>query len=447
METRSIEFNELLDSSPFGRLQRSVVLLCALVAMLDGFDTQAIAYVAPIIAVQWHLNVAAFGPIFGAGLFGLTIGALAFGPAADKWGRKTMLVISVVIFGVFSLATSLASTFGSLLVLRFLTGVGLGGAMPNLVALTSEFSPKRLRATVVTIMFCGVPLGATLGGIVSAWMLPQFGWISVFYLGGIAPLLLAVLLMIRLPESIRFMLVANESSVKARSIASHISAVKLDPSHALFLAEDNSIGSGVLQLFAKGQLGKTLLLWVAFFMNLLVMYFLINWLPTLARQAGLSIGAAIVATVALNLGGVFGALAVGRIIDRAGPFAVLAATHALSAIAIAMMAGFGTNVDALLVFVFLAGGGVIGAQIGMNALTAEIYPTAVRSTGVGWALGVGRVGSIIGPVLGGLLLAREIPTEGILYLAALPSLLASVAVLALGRLREPSVDAPAVSIA
>lgn len=447
MEKRFIEFNELLNSSPFGRLQRSVVLLCALVAMLDGFDTQAIAYVAPIIAVEWHLNVSAFGPIFGAGLFGLMIGALAFGPAADKWGRKTMLVISVVIFGAFSLATSLASTLESLLVLRFLTGVGLGGAMPNMIALTSEFSPKRLRATVVTIMFCGVPLGATLGGIVSAWMIPQFGWISVFYLGGIAPLLLAVFLIIRLPESIRFLLVANESSVKARSLANRIGIEKLDPNHILFLSEVNSIGSGVLRLFARGQLGKTLLLWVTFFMNLLVMYFLINWLPTLARQAGLSIGTAIVATVALNFGGVLGALVVGRIIDRAGPFVVLAATYALSAIAIAMMAGLGTNAGALLALVFLTGGGVIGAQIGMNALTAEIYPTAVRSTGVGWALGVGRVGSIIGPVLGGFLIAREIPTEEILYLAALPPLLASAAVWALGRLREPSVDAPAVSIA
>jgi MFS transporter, AAHS family, 4-hydroxybenzoate transporter len=415
--------------------------------MLDGFDTQAIAYVAPIIAVQWHLNVSAFGPIFGAGLFGLTIGALAFGPAADKWGRKTMLVISVVMFGAFSLATAQASTFGSLLVLRFLTGVGLGGAMPNLIALTSEFSPKRLRATVVTIMFCGVPLGATLGGLVSAWMLPRFGWISVFYLGGVAPLLLAVLLMIRLPESIRFLLLANESSVKARGLAGRISAAKFDPHHILLLSEDNSIGSGVLRLFAREQLGKTLLLWVAFFMNLLVMYFLINWLPTLARQAGLSIGTAVLATVALNFGGVVGALAVGRIIDRAGPFAVLAATYAFSAIAIAMMAGLGTNAGALLLFVFLAGAGVIGAQIGMNALAAEIYPTAIRSTGVGWALGVGRIGSIIGPVLGGLLLAREIPTEEILYLAALPPLLASAAVLALGRLREPPVDAAAVSIA
>lgn len=436
MTGRLVNFNDFLDSQSFTPLQVLVVALCATVAMLDGFDTQSIAYVAPAIAAEWGLKPAAFGPIFGAGLFGLMLGALIFGPAADRFGRKRLLILSVFIFGLGSLLTPLAHTLDGLFILRVFTGFGLGGAMPNLIALTSEHSPSRSRATVVTIMFCGVPLGATLGGLLSAWMIPAYGWASVFYLGGILPLGLAVALAIWMPESVRFMIAAGKSQAEIRATVTRIAPQELSKDDTLVLDEERSAGVSVVRLFNDGRMMTTLLVWLAFFMNLLVMYFLINWLPTLVRNAGLSPSMAIFSTVLLNLGGAIGGVVLGRLIDRVGPFTVLSVAYAAAAIAILAIAAAGANSAILLFFVFIAGAGVIGAQIGMNALTAELYPTTIRSSGVGWALGIGRIGSIIGPVIGGVLIARSMEADSILYLSAIPAVMAAVAVAALGRLRS-----------
>ena len=436
MDVRPVNLNEFLDSGRFSLTQASIVGFCALVAMLDGFDTQSIAYVAPVIAREWGLEISAFGPIFGAGLFGLMLGALIFGPAADRYGRKRMLVVSVVIFGFGALMTPLARSLDGLLIIRILTGVGLGGAMPNLIALTLECAPRRLRATVVTIMFCGVPLGATLGGLVSVWMIPNFGWASIFYLGGILPLVLGISLAFWLPESVSYLITAGATQSDVHQALSQITHRQIDGAAIFAIDEEKLTGASVSHLFKEGRAAKTLLVWLAFFMNLLVMYFLINWLPTLVREVGLQLSAAIFSTVLLNLGGAIGGVALGRLIDRAGPFSVLSAAYALAAVAIFFVAASAGNVAIMMSSVFLAGMGIIGAQIGMNALTAELYPTAIRSSGVGWALGVGRIGSIIGPVVGGALIAENIGTTAVLNLAAVPALVAAAAVFTLGRLQQ-----------
>src|SRR6476661_9867285 len=201
----TIDVTDAIEQAPFGRLQILIVALCAWVALLDGFDTQAIAYVAPVIAEQWHIEMAGFGPIFGAGLAGLTVGAFILSPAADRFGRKKIILLSVLLFGIFAVITSRATTLNELLIYRFLTGLGLGGAMPNIIALTSEYAPKRMRAVLIAVMFCGFPLGSTVGGVVSAPLISSFGWQSVFVVGGILPLLTLVALVIWLPESIRYL--------------------------------------------------------------------------------------------------------------------------------------------------------------------------------------------------------------------------------------------------
>jgi AAHS family 4-hydroxybenzoate transporter-like MFS transporter len=427
-----------------GSLQVTVTALCALIAMLDGFDTQAIAYVAPRIAEGWGLAPSAFGPVFSVGLLGLALGAFLLSPLADRFGRKSIILLSAAIFGVFALLTALADSMNHLLILRLLTGIGLGAAMPNIIALTSEYAPPRLRATLVTIMFCGFPLGSTIGGIVASPIMARFDWQGVFVLGGLLPLLLLPVLLFVLPESARFLVARNASEDR---IAPIVRRLGLGVSVAEFIegirreqAVHGKARLSVPQLFEGRRALVTLLLWAAFFLNLLVMYFLVNWLPTLLKGAGLPLSMAILSTATLNLGGVVGALFLGRLIDRASPYLVLGWAYAFSAICIAVIAFGGTDLRILLTGAALAGFGVVGAQIGCNALAAAIYPTAIRATGVGWALGVGRIGAIIGPLVGGYLLGLQWTPQSIILAATAPALAASLAVFALGR-AKPDLEA------
>lgn len=431
--------NAVIDRARFGPLQFGVTALCFIIAMLDGFDTQSIAFVAPKIAEDWGLAPSAFGPIFAIGLLGLTVGAFTLSPAADKFGRKTIILISTFIFGLFALLTAFSTSMNELLIYRFITGVGLGAAMPNIIALTSEYGPARLRATLVTVMFCGFPLGSTIGGLVSTWLIATWDWHSVFVVGGVLPLLLLPVLWFMLPESVRFLVAKGAPEHKIAPIVKKIDA---DASVSDFIAglkhEQTSAAKGfsVFQLFREGRAPVTLLLWVAFFMNLLVMYFLVNWLPTLLKGAGLPLSMAILSTATLNLGGVVGAIVLGRMIDRISPYVVLGSAYAASAAFIALLAFGGTNLTVLLLGAALSGFGVVGAQIGCNALTAAVYPTAIRATGVGWALGVGRIGAIVGPLVGGVLLAAGWTPQSLILLAVIPAVIASIAVFTLGGVRR-----------
>jgi AAHS family 4-hydroxybenzoate transporter-like MFS transporter len=429
----------VIGDARFGTLQFVVAALCAIVAMLDGFDTQAIAYVAPSIAEAWKLQSAAFGPIFGGGLLGLTIGALIFSPLADRFGRKPVIVACVLGFGVCSLLTTTADTLQSLLIYRVLTGIGLGGAMPNIIALTNEYAPSRMKATLVTVMFCGFPLGSTLGGVVAAPLIQAYGWQSVFVIGGAAPFVLAPILVFFLPESISFLV----SRPDRRGVLAAILG-RIDPraSADAFIAEvraeagtQNQQRFPVFEIFRGGRARRTLVVWTAFFMNLLVMYFLVNWLPSLLRSIGVPLQTAILSTALLNLGGVAGGIVLGRLIDRRNPYLILGTAYATAAGFIALIASFTSNVPVLLIATVFAGVGVSGGQIGLNAVTAASYPTAIRSTGIGWALGAGRVGSILGPTIGGVLLGLGWAPASLLMAAVVPAVIAAVAVICLRYIR------------
>ena len=434
----TLDVTEIIEEARFGSLQLLILILCAWIALLDGFDTQAIAYVAPVIAEQWGIAMAGFGPIFGAGLAGLTVGAFVLSPAADRFGRKNVILLSVLLFGIFALTTTRANTLNELLIYRFLTGLGLGGAMPNIITLTSEYAPKRMRAVLIAVMFCGFPLGSTIGGVISAPLISSFGWQSVFLLGGILPLLTLVVLFIWLPESIRYLVARGVADNRiARLLVRLNPAISQNAQSRCVIHGPAAVGFPVTKLFQEGRAAMTVLLWVAFFMNLLVMYFLVNWMPSLLRASGLPLNVAILSTAVLNAGGVIGAIVLGRFIDRVNPYLVLGGAYSASALFIAAIAMGSGNIWTLMIATFLAGFGVVGAQIGMNALAAGLYPTSIRSTGVGWALGVGRIGSIIGPVAGGILLSLGWNAQSVVLIAAVPALLAGLAVFAL-RGREPS---------
>ena len=430
----AIDIVDFIDRHSVGGFQVGVLLTCAAVLFLDGFDTQAIGYVAPALAKEWGLSKGALGPVFSAGLFGLMIGALVFGPLADRTGRKTIIIFSTLAFGLGALATAFANDVGMLLAMRFLTGLGLGGAMPNAIATTSEFSPKRRRATMVMIMFCGFSIGAALGGFLAADLIPRFGWRSVFIVGGVAPLIMLPILAVRLPESVRFLAIKGEAPARVAELLRKISPKTAFAPDAQFVVHESRLaGIPVAHLFREGRALVTLLLWVAFFMGLLDIYFLANWLPTVLNDLGASVSEAALIGSLLQIGGVVGTFALGSVVDRFS-FHALGLTYFVGVFAVAAIGQVGHSTTLVSLAIFAAGFCIIGGQIAANGLTAGYYPTAVRATGVGWALGMGRIGSIIGPLVGGLLLGAKWSTASVFLTAAAAALCAALVCFALGRL-------------
>lgn len=418
--------SDLIDERPLSRFQIGVIALCGLVMLLDGFDTQCIGFLAPAIAENMDIPLRTFGPVFGAGLFGLMIGAMVSGPIADRWGRKIVIIVSTITFAAFTIITAQAGTLREFIIFRFLTGLGLGGAMPNVVALTSEYTPKRLQPIFVGGLFVGMPLGALVASAVSSFMLPMWGWRSVFYLGGFLPLVIAIVLIRLLPESVRFLTASGADPRRVSSIMGRISPeLASAPVHAA--PAPQSKGVPVKHLFTEGRATGTVLLWVPFFMNLLLLYFFVNWLPGLLRESGLPISAGVRATFMFSLGGIIGSLIQGRLMTWQGAFAVLLAEFAASVALITTMA-FAASFAIMMTATLILGITIQGAQAGLNALAASFYPTSVRSTGIGWALGVGRIGSIAGPTLAGVLLSMNWTPQQIFLTGIGPAVIAALTI-------------------
>ena len=433
-DASTIDVAQCIDAQPVSGFQVKLLLACATVLFLDGFDTTAIGYVAPALAKEWGLGRGALGPVFSAGLFGLMIGALLLGPLADRIGRKKIIVFSTMAFGIGTLVTALVNDVNALFLVRLLTGLGLGGAMPNTIALTSEFSPHRRRATMVMVMFVGFSIGAALGGLLAAALIPQLGWRSVFVVGGAAPLVLAPILAWRLPESVRFLALSGRADTRVAELLAFINAKAGFAAGTRFVVTEPALkGIPVQHLFRDRRMLATLLLWVVFFMSLLDIYFLSNWLPTVLNDLGASISTAAVVGSMFQVGGVVGTFALGSIIDRFS-FRALALVYFVAVFAVCAIGQLGHSVIPVTVAIFVAGFGIVGGQIAANALAAGFYPTSVRATGVGWALGVGRVGSIVGPLIGGVLLSRKWSASEVFMTAALAALCASVAAFSLSRM-------------
>jgi MFS transporter, AAHS family, 4-hydroxybenzoate transporter len=429
--------SEIIDQRPLSRYQIWTMALCGLVIVLDGFDTQSIGFLAPSIADSLHLSVKTFGPIFSAALAGLMVSSLVAGPMADRWGRKAPIVISTLLFGTFAMLTAHSSSFKELFYFRLVTGLGLGGAMPNVVALMSEYAPKRLVAVLVGILFCGMPAGALLGGLVSSVMLPRWGWQSVFYAGGILPFTLAILLIAILPESVRYLEISGADQRKITRILARISPELADAPVSRTARDDRRRNVPMIHLFTEGRAAGTILLWIPYFMNLLILYFVVSWLPALLRQTGLPISAGITAIVLFSIGGIVGSAVEGSLMNRWGAPAVLLAEFVSGTLLIGSLA-YSSSFVVMMAITFVLGVVVQAAQAGLNAIGAMIYPTSIRSTGIGWALGVGRVGSIVGPVLVGILLKLNWGPRQIFLAGAVPALCAAAATLMSLRLAKKS---------
>jgi MFS transporter, AAHS family, 4-hydroxybenzoate transporter len=427
----TIDVADFIDQKPIGSFQIHVLLMCFAVLFIDGYDTQALGYIAPALSQDWKLARGALGPVFSASLFGLMIGVLTLAPIADRIGRKRIIIFSAVAFGIASLATAFAPDFTWLLVLRFLTGLGLGGALPNAVALTAEYSPHRRRASMVMIMFIGFSVGAAVGGFIAAALISSYGWRSIFVVGGIVPLLFAPLLAIPLPESIRYLTLAGNRDSEVATLLSRVARDSSFPPGTRFTINEPALaGMPVMHLFREGRTLATLLFWVVFFMSLLDIYLLANWLTTILNDLGASVSTSAAIGSMFQVGGVVGAFALGTLIDRF-TFRAMSLIYLCTTVAIFLIGQSGHSIPLATLAIFLGGFFLIGGQNAANALSATFYPTMVRSTGVGWALGIGRIGSIIGPFIGGIMLARQVSTETLFTYAAVPALIACLASFAL----------------
>jgi AAHS family 4-hydroxybenzoate transporter-like MFS transporter len=430
---KRIDVQQLIDSGRFTGFQFLVAFLCFVVIALDGFDTAIIGFIAPSLKAEWSLSPQQLGPLLSAGLVGLAAGSFVAGPLADRIGRKMVLVLSVLFFGIWSLASAYTDSLAMLAFFRFLTGLGLGGAMPNAITLTSEYAPARTKSVVVTIMFCGFTLGSGLGGVLAAHMIPAYGWRSVLQFGGYVPIAFALVLLVLLPESVRFLVLRRPGSEKIRAIIRRITPqAKLDGA-SFYIPESPAAvkRSPVAQLFAKELSFGTLALWATFFMSLLIVYLLTNWLPTLFKDAGFPIAKAAMVAAMYQVGGTVGAVVLGWAMDRNNPYKVLGLAYLASILFIALIGYQYTDLVVLNVAVFGVGFCISGSQIGANALAASFYPTSNRATGVSWALGIGRCGAILGSMMGGALLGAGLGFSTIILLLAIPALLASIAIYAM----------------
>jgi AAHS family 4-hydroxybenzoate transporter-like MFS transporter len=437
MPAEAVDVQAFIDAHPLSRVQRLLLVLCFLVVAVDGLDTAIIGFIAPALRAEWRLGVQQLGPLFAAGLFGLMVGAFAVGPLADRHGRKTMLVLSTLFFGAASLTSSFAHDISSLTWMRFVTGVGLGGAMPTAITLTSEYCPLHRRATLVTLMFCGFTIGSALGGVVAARVLAVYGWRPLLLMGGVFPILLAPLLGMLAPESVRY-LVAKGGRDDRVAVTLRRIAPGADLAGARFVGPGAAVGSPIGQLLGGGLLRGTLLLWLAFFMSLFVVYLVSNWMPTLIQRAGMTLSGASLIAATFQIGGTIGAVTIGRLMDRLSPHHVLGTAYLTAGGFVGLIGLAASTPWFMSLAVFGAGFCVSGGQVGAQALAAAFYPTAYRATGVSWANGVGRSGSIVGSVSGGVMLSQGWPLPTMYGMVAIPAVIAGLAILVLGMIKAPS---------
>jgi AAHS family 4-hydroxybenzoate transporter-like MFS transporter len=424
-----LNVQEFLNEQPFSKYQWMIFGLCFVIVLLDGFDTAAIGFIAPSLIQEWGVTRPALAPVLSAALFGLAAGALASGPIADRLGRRLILIVSVVVFGVACTFSGFSTSLNQLTILRFVTGLGLGAAMPNAVTLMSEYCSDQRRAVLTNAMFCGFPLGAAFGGFLAAWMIPQWGWRSVLLLGGVTPLVLVVLMVLALPESVRYMVTKAYPAERIRVVLQRISGMLVN-ANAFVITEKSAAPdrqSGVAVVISRSYLTGSLMLWVAYFMGLVIFYALINWMPILFRDAGVAPQTATLISALFPLGGV-GAILAGWLMDRFNANWTIAIAYVVTAGLVFAIGQSVSNVGLLVVIVFVAGTVMNTAQSSMPALAASFYPTQGRATGVAWMLGIGRFGGIAGSFLIAELARRQFSLGQIFMVVAIPGALAALAV-------------------
>ncbi|WP_174492561.1 MFS transporter [Acinetobacter sp. Marseille-Q1623] len=423
----NLNINTIVDEAKFTPFHWNVLIWCLLIIIFDGYDLVIYGVALPLLMQEWGLSAVQAGMLASTALFGMMFGAMCFGTLSDKLGRKKTIMICVAIFSGFTFLGAFASNPIEFGILRFLAGLGIGGVMPNVVALMTEYAPKKIRSTLVAVMFSGYAIGGMTSALLGAWLVTDYGWKIMFYIA-IIPFVALPLIWKFLPESIMFL------TNKGKTEQVHQTVQKIAPEKTIsvdtvFVLNETTVGdeAPLRALFQQGRTFSTLMFWIAFFMCLLMVYALGSWLPKLMIQAGYSLGASMIFLFALNIGGMVGAIGGGVLSDRFHLKPVLTIMFAVGAIALILL-GFKSPQGVLYTLIAIAGAATIGSQILLYTFVAQFYPAAVRSTGMGWASGIGRIGAIVGPVLTGALLTLQLPHQMNFLAIAIPGVIAALAI-------------------
>ncbi|MDB5760840.1 MAG: transporter [Burkholderia sp.] len=427
--TQTLDVRAYIDDRKMTGYQWLLLVLCFLIVATDGMDVAVMGFLAPDITKEWGISRAAFGVVMSAAPFGLAVGALLVGPLSDRFGRKKLLMSAIALFGAFSVLSAYTTDVVSLSALRFLTGLGLGAAMPSTTTLLSEYLPEKSRSALLALMFTGFNAGSALVGFGAAAILPHYGWRMVLIVGGAIPLLCLPFYMWLVPESARFLVVRKYPGERIARTLRRVCGGDFS-SDARFTISEPPVQKGMpaKTLLSPAYRKVTFSLWGTYFMGLLVIYLLSGWLPTLIKDAGLPIERAANLTALFQVGGTVGALIVGYYMDRLTPNRVIATAYIGGAVFILMLASGSVTSTLFGVYVLLAGFCMSGAQTGMNAFAPSCYPTAVRATGVSWMLGIGRFGSIFGSFAGGMLLTMGWGFSAVIAVLAIPATVAALSI-------------------
>jgi AAHS family 4-hydroxybenzoate transporter-like MFS transporter len=428
-QAQTVDVTRLIDERGITGYHIWLVSFAFFIVLMDGYDIAALGFAIPSLVKDWHItDPTGLGPALSASLLGMLIGAPLLGAFGDKRGRKRAIIISYVSFGICTWLTVLTTSVTQMAALRFLAGIGIGGFMPNIIALMGEFAPRRLRATLIIVSFVGVGFGGGLPGPVAAYLVPTYGWQILFTIGGILPIVVAGLCWLGLPESIKYLTITEGKRAELLGVLRHLRPDRTFAPETRFVIGDERQYAGISPkyLFSDGLALITPLLWVVFICNLMGYFFLVSWTPFLLSSAHLPMSKAAIAQTAFQLGGVTGGWAMCWPIDKKGlgPVAILFAVAVPCVALIGFVGPVSENL--LMITEFCAGFCVLGLQSGINAIAASIYPTSFRSIGTGWALGVGRVGAMVGPVVGGVLIAMHLPTAQLFVFAAIPFAIGAV---------------------
>ena len=428
MTKLQVDVGRLIDEKPISALQLRVYVLCALVAVLDAVDSQSIGVAAPLMQHDLNISPGSFAPAFSAGLFGATIGALSFGSVADWLGRKPMLVATTALFGAFTCLTVFASDFPTLLLYRFIAGLALGGATPCFVTLAAEYAPKKRRAMLVSLLWAGYPFGNALGGFMTSYVVTHFRWPMVFYAGGVPSLVLAALLLFLMPESLRYL------AEKGQSARAHALARQIDPTlrgmdfETIAREEDPKRRIPFGELFTDGRAAGTILVWFILFLGFASTTVITLQTPTLLHAAGIPLGTTAFFVGIEGLTAALGMAVAGRLVEKFGPVLALVPAFVLGTVLLIGLGYFSSSVVLAGILMTLLGLTVPLGTSGGIALAATYYPTAMRSSGVGWAMGMGRFGQVCSPLAIGLMLTLGWAPANILAVMALAPLLAALCV-------------------
>ncbi|MEG1117066.1 MAG: MFS transporter, partial [Janthinobacterium sp.] len=424
---RHIDVHELSDKARFNRFHAGVLLWCALIIICDGYDLAVAGIALPSIMKDMGVTAQNAGFMVSSALFGMMFGAIFLGTIADRIGRRKAIAICIALFSVFTAAAGFTHDPYTFSAMRFLAGLGIGGVMPNVVAQMTEYSPKKIRATMVTLMFSGYAVGGMLAALLGKGLLETYGWSSVFLAAGLPVLLIPVILK-TLPESMPFLIRENRLDELKQIVARMEPSYRPDAGDRFALpAQDRAEGAPIGKLFQDGRGFSTAMFWIAFFMCLFMVYALSSWLTKLMASAGYSLGSALTFVLVLNFGAVIGAVGGGWLADRFNIKYVLMGMYALAAVSITLL-GFKVPTELLFLLVGLAGASTIGTQIVTYAYAGQFYPMAIRSTGIGWASGVGRSGAILAPIAIGTLVGMALPLEQNFMAIAIPAAIAVIAV-------------------